>query len=529
VRNGRKIEDFGWLLLAGAIAIGVMAFSYLQLTDDAYISFRYAHNLVEGEGLVFNPGEYVEGYTNLLWMLLMAVPEVLGLPTYLFAAYVGAGFGLLALVETWRICRLLDLSIWGTAAAVVALGAYPEFWRAVTMGLEGGLFAFLLTLGVRLLLSERRAWAGLVGGLMFATRPDSALLLGVFALYVFLTTEDRSREDRRRGLVALIAPWLALIAVLTAWRLYYYGALIPNSITAKSPLGRSLEVLTTNALMALEYLGGFAWSAVPLTLGALVGSILGRRKPAVWLCFGALAAEIPAILVNGGDWMPHHRLLSVYAPLLAVLLGVATDRLTTRRAGAGAQMPLFARPALLGLLTLIVVCSTFFFLYSWKSPPYSWKPSPNASVDEAELCWQELSEDLKPALSPADVIAPDVIGVISYENPEVYVHDRVGITDRYLALYGEGYIPTFGKSDRAYTYYEVQPDLILSQGGLTAFRDTAAISNGTYDERYATYELTGQTNCEPKVFVVAISQEHVSRILPALAELNPQRVQVSGS
>jgi arabinofuranosyltransferase len=114
VRNGRKIVDIGCLLLAGAVAIGVMAFSYLKLVDDAYISFRYAHNLVEGEGLVFNPGEYVEGYTNLLWTLLMTVPEVLGLSTYLFAAYVGAGFGLLALVETWRICRLLDLDIWGT-------------------------------------------------------------------------------------------------------------------------------------------------------------------------------------------------------------------------------------------------------------------------------------------------------------------------------------------------------------------------------------------------------------------------------
>src|SRR5690606_38133881 len=42
------------------------------LSDDAFISFRYAQNLVEGHGLVYNPGERVEGYTNFLWTVLAA-------------------------------------------------------------------------------------------------------------------------------------------------------------------------------------------------------------------------------------------------------------------------------------------------------------------------------------------------------------------------------------------------------------------------------------------------------------------------
>jgi arabinofuranosyltransferase len=117
-----------WVLLLGcALALTVLTFSYVGTVDDAYISFRYAHNLAEGEGLVFNPGEYVEGYTNLLWTLLMTLPEALGIPVHFFAVYLGLGFGLLALFEAWRICRLLGLSSWGTAAAVLVLGAYPDF------------------------------------------------------------------------------------------------------------------------------------------------------------------------------------------------------------------------------------------------------------------------------------------------------------------------------------------------------------------------------------------------------------------
>ena len=40
--------------------------------DDAYIGYRYAKNLAEGKGLVFNPGERVEAYTDPLYVVLLA-------------------------------------------------------------------------------------------------------------------------------------------------------------------------------------------------------------------------------------------------------------------------------------------------------------------------------------------------------------------------------------------------------------------------------------------------------------------------
>jgi len=55
------------------------AWSYRFLTDDAFISFRYARNLSEGAGLVFNRSfERVEGYSNFLWVLLLAGLDRLG-------------------------------------------------------------------------------------------------------------------------------------------------------------------------------------------------------------------------------------------------------------------------------------------------------------------------------------------------------------------------------------------------------------------------------------------------------------------
>ena len=65
-------------LLAVAL-LGVMhVWSFAWLGDDAFISFRYSQNFAEGHGLVFNHGEWVEGYTNFLWTFILGVLHYFG-------------------------------------------------------------------------------------------------------------------------------------------------------------------------------------------------------------------------------------------------------------------------------------------------------------------------------------------------------------------------------------------------------------------------------------------------------------------
>lgn len=512
---GEQKETSLWVLILGAFfALLVLAFSYVGLVDDAYISFRYSHNLAAGEGLVFNPGEYVEGYTSLPWTLLMAIPEAFGLPTPTVSAYAGAAFALLALFESWRTLRFLRLPAWAGAAALAVLGTYPDFWMASTMGLEGGLFAFLLALSVRLALSGKGARAGLVGGLMFATRPESLLLLAPFALCAFFSADG----GRLVRIFRLVIPWLGLAGTLTLWRLYYYGAWVPNTITAKSPPERDLATVLANASEGASYLSGFAWSAFPLVTGGVLAVLSCPRSRASWLCLGASLAVVPAVLINGGDWMPDYRLVAVYAPVLAVSLGLALSAL------GGLVRGRYLR---LGLALALVLWTAFLPRGHWWDP--TWDPTPDVEVAGAEPCWQALSEELKPALSPSDVVSPFVLGLISYENPNVYFHDPLGLTDRRVALDGDSYSPTFGKKHFRYTYHGVRPDLVLNQFGRASFREMAAVSGGTYDERYATYKLAGLTACPPKTFVVAIRREDVPRILPALAPFEPRPVEVTSA
>ena len=69
------------LVLALAVVAGI---AHTQLYDypfeDSYITYRYAENLSRGMGLVYNPGEVVEGFTSFAWTLLLAAVTWVGLP-----------------------------------------------------------------------------------------------------------------------------------------------------------------------------------------------------------------------------------------------------------------------------------------------------------------------------------------------------------------------------------------------------------------------------------------------------------------
>src|SRR5688500_13130256 len=63
LQQSRTVGYSALLAFIWSLAAAVAA---AWICDDAYISYRYAHNLLAGLGLVFNAGERVEGYTNFL-------------------------------------------------------------------------------------------------------------------------------------------------------------------------------------------------------------------------------------------------------------------------------------------------------------------------------------------------------------------------------------------------------------------------------------------------------------------------------
>jgi hypothetical protein len=108
-------------LVASTIVLvlhGVVYFHYTP--DDSYISFRYAHNLAEGRGLVWNPGEHVEGYTNFLWVMLLAGFDLVGLDLVTSSRWAGIAFAVAAAALAFQLTTQLLPGANGRLAGLIA-------------------------------------------------------------------------------------------------------------------------------------------------------------------------------------------------------------------------------------------------------------------------------------------------------------------------------------------------------------------------------------------------------------------------
>ena len=310
-----------WLALRAAL-VGLFAAVLLRtawVCDDAYITFRTCHNLIEGFGPRWNVAERVQTFTNPLWMLLVS------------AAYTVAGNVYASALALSFCCSLaaFGLVVFGLArgpaqgalaGAVLLLSkAFVDF---STSGLENPLTHLLLALFALALArtpARRDAparghalLAALCGGLLLLNRLDAApLVLPPLAWQL-------SRVRRRTAVRALAVGLLPLCAWL-AFAVIYYGTPIPNSVLAKT-----VDVGVERAVQVRKGLLYLVDSAVrdPLTLLAIAA---GLWTAAAWgkglerALAAGVCLHLAGVVFVGGDFMTGRFLA---APLLvcAVLL-----------------------------------------------------------------------------------------------------------------------------------------------------------------------------------------------------------------
>ncbi len=322
-----KRRDLGVFALSFVLPLACVAACLDQLgafvIDDAYISFRYARNLVEGHGLVYNAGERVEGYTNFLWTMLLALVIKLGGDAVIWSKALGAasigGVMALSLVAARRFEKggvsLPAFSPWLVASGV-------SFQAHATLGLEGGLFAFLLLAGV-LLLDQRSPWFGVAFGLAALCRPEGPAFAAVAIVL-----------NLRRGDVRRVASGAAVFALIFGayllWRHSYYGHWLPNTLAAKT------GDVSTQFSSGFKYITDFAaTSGVALGLSvAGVGLALwdrGKGSRLALTCAGFVGLNLAYVLVLGADWMPGFRYLMPLEPFAYLLVDFALRRVLAWR------------------------------------------------------------------------------------------------------------------------------------------------------------------------------------------------------
>ncbi len=410
------------------------------VTDDAYISFRYARNLAEGNGLRYNPGEHlpVEGFSNYPWVALAACVERFGGdPTRVMPA-VSALAGSLLLLLVFRALRgPLALSRPVAFGATLVLACCTPFAVWSTGGLETMTFALVLFAAFERLVLARRAH-GLAGGLLVllaALSRQEGVYWGALVLAAAWASRRARREPIARALCVALAVAGLGFALFTAWRLHTYGAFLQSSASAKLAGGlRSDRLARGLRYVAVQHLTTLSLCAIPL--GAAAGLARARRPVGAAVLVFALGFPVFAILVSG-DFMAFGRFLAPGLAFGALAWGYLLE--DVRRAGGRAACTATA----LGLAVLSLLPAWDLHLV-----PASVRraldfraqlegiPSEFAYWRRQKLetqRWVQRGRALAQISRPGDSILLSAIGAIGYYS-NLFVFDRLGLVTREVAL-----------------------------------------------------------------------------------------------
>jgi hypothetical protein len=445
---------------------------YFTLLDDAMISMRYAKNLTEGYGLVFNAGgERVEGYTNFLWVLIMAAVHLLPIAQTkicLAVQILGGLLGLLNLVLIRRLANYLFPSTPSVALVAIALTAFYlplNTWNL--QGMEVSILACVMTLSclwsARVMRTrETPVWLFVLLGASTLVRLDMVMPCAVVLLYLMRTP----KIDWRRTLILGAVVIGAFLVAQTLFRLLYYGDILPNTYYLKMtgyPIGpriaRGFEVFIEFFLNM--YL-------LPLLLPLVVLASRPRRE--VTLPLALFGAQLAYSIYVGGDvwdwWGGANRFVSIGIPVFFILYAHSLLRLGNSLAGF---IHLKAVPS---VLTVLLVCFSMVAFNSLRGfdslRQWLLLDRPLHYVDNGNMIRR--ARLVTRITEPNATIGVTWAGAIPYFTNR-YTVDLLGKNDRTIAHQSakpdpiRGGLPKFlpghMKRDYPYSIGKLQPDVIV--------------------------------------------------------------------
>jgi hypothetical protein len=429
------------ILLAAAAMTLVASLTVLlsRLTlDDAYITFRYARHLAEGYGLgAWNrTGEHVEGYSSLLWTLLLGGAAWLGFDIRIASKVFGAAAALtvIAVLLRRRDDRRAVLS-------GVFLALYVPFIFYAASGMEAVAFTSLVTLA----LVGPSPWQPIIAPLLVAMRPEGALVAAVDVLALAW------RRERWRWVAATAVAAGLMLGTILVHRWAAYGALAPNTYYAKVA-GGGIGHVRLGLVYVGEWIFAHAVVVACLVIAAVAVKRTGDRSGLTYLAL--FVAYVVYVASAGGDpptafplWRQFVHIAPAWVLLAMTGLTSVVRRGRWRQVGAAVGLALAADVGVV--------------LVQGRGGP--------RSGAEAYIAW------LASIASPTTTISSSYGGAIPFIVDAVHI-DALGLNTPYIARHGtfdpEG--PQDSKTDMRWVI-EQRPDIVEGYvSGLALLRGAGA-------------------------------------------------------
>jgi arabinofuranosyltransferase len=415
---------------------------YFVLFDDMMVSMRYAKHLANGVGLVWNPGQVVQGFTNPLWVFYMTGIHLLSVPANLTGFFIQIT-NLVILLMCVRLTGLLTKKLTGSAkwqklALFLTAAYFPLLNWTVIQGTEVGLLC-LLTLLLLLRPSSRLSGWLIAAGIW--TRMDF-LVIALVLTYFY---------------PRFLKPVILATFSLLLWQKIYFGEWLPNTYFLKMTGYPILLRISRGAIATLKFLKW--WSVIP------VWALIITKSKRVWLPLFIVMGVLAYNIFVGADaweqWGGANRYLVVVMPLFISLF-----------VWGAVNTGLFGKWKAVTLATIILSFVSLNSIdRSWILPMMLIKSVPTMADNRFHVL---MANYLKTQTSEHDTIGLAWAGTIPYFLERNYV-DFLGKNDMFIARQTAKldcsagglfaiiycYYPGHMKWDYQYSIERKQPDIVL--------------------------------------------------------------------
>ena len=469
--NSRKYYYFVFIIII------IYAWINRFVQDDAFISFRYAQNFVQGNGLVYNSGEKVEGYTNFLWTLIFSGVLKTGFDPIITIQLVSILIFCGTIIFTLRLASSLEPNLSNTQKVLllIILGSNFSFSSYATGGLETQLQAFCTigSLTILFKLIEQKGipvlnliLLGIFLSLGVLNRLDSGLVIAISLSALLILKYLREKSIVSSLVSALIPTALVLLTIgfWFSWKMDYYGEFLPNTFYAKAGGGKgTLHTILRGAYFLALYSTVYI---IPLLIFLFIQFRIGQKKSSIHKNFSFLfnakwvivllviSLYVLYILKVGGDFM-EFRFLIQLIPLISILTVVGISQILNHSVLVKSTILL----VILGLVHNVILDKIWDEYGGVESIAVL-----QGHIDHPAENWKGIGITLKKHLENEDVklgISP--AGAIAYYS-ELYCLDLLGLNDQYIARNGVHYKNIPGHNKIAPLSYVKQKEINLVIG-----------------------------------------------------------------
>lgn len=440
---------------------------WFQNVDDAYISFRYGRNFVNGEGLVYNPGEYVEGYTNFLWTVVTSpFTKIKSVDISIFALSIGLALSVfniyLLILITKQFADIIPLKpsyLIILPAVFFVLDDSVAFWAIGGMEFPMYTMFILAAAYFYFTINEKRSSHLLMTVFLMLctlTRPEGNLVFVITLIHLFIFR--KSIDNWLKKFLAVFGLYTLFAAVYYGFKYLYYGQFIPNTFYAKGVTDFSM-----NLLLGFKYLALCIGTRLYLLIFILFlpfKKALRDFKQSYLMLFSFV--YIVYLLIVGGDWMIANRFFVPIIPFLYILsaigIVIAMKKITT----IGTKYET-AKHRLMNIGVAVLSAILFFVTLSLLEYRELIIKDENYKYEHQ---WSMFGKWLKQNVSSNTVIAVGPAGKIPYYS-ELYTIDMWGLNNSFISKTQSKRLQAGHKKFDFEYVLKLNPEFIIGYAGFT--------------------------------------------------------------